>query len=193
MLNAGISAQQSCNAHAIPMLVGGNLYAGHPEQVDEQIVLPLQSFSTILAATYCHNFLVATGHVDASTGRPHPRRAREAAGGARSGKERLSGHGHRVYRTADPRNALTVQMPSESPADEVVRDPFFGVALALDKAASEDEYFVSKKLFPDADLFAAFAYQTLSDFSSLVGCSTRAQRDQAQDQASDADLLTAWG
>ena len=78
----------------------------------------------------------------------------------KSGRERLYGYGHRVYRTTDPRFTYITEV-LDGLTEEVARDPLLQVALALDKAASEDEYFTSRKLFPNADLFAAFAYQAL--------------------------------
>jgi citrate synthase len=78
----------------------------------------------------------------------------------KAGDERLYGYGHRVYRTTDPRFTYISQILDEL-KQEVEKDPLLEVALALDKAASEDAYFVERKLFPNADLFAAFAYQAL--------------------------------
>ncbi|RYP69143.1 hypothetical protein DL771_006237 [Monosporascus sp. 5C6A] len=78
----------------------------------------------------------------------------------KSGKERLYGYGHRVYRVTDPRFVFITDILNEL-TEEVERDPLLRVALALDKAASEDEYFISRKLRPNADLFAAFAYKAL--------------------------------
>jgi citrate synthase len=78
----------------------------------------------------------------------------------KSGKERLYGYGHRVYRVTDPRFVFITEILGEL-AGEVERDPLLRVAMALDKAASEDEYFISRQLRPNADLFAAFAYKAL--------------------------------
>lgn len=78
----------------------------------------------------------------------------------KQGRERLYGYGHRVYRTVDPRFTYITQVLNGL-NEEVQRDPLLQVALALDKAASEDPYFTSRKLFPNADLFAAFAYKAL--------------------------------
>ncbi|KAI1179930.1 citrate synthase [Nemania sp. FL0916] len=78
----------------------------------------------------------------------------------KAGKERLYGYGHRVYRVTDPRFTYISDILSEL-TDEISKDPLLQVAFALDKAASEDEYFISRKLRPNADLFAAFAYKAL--------------------------------
>ncbi|KAK7926511.1 citrate synthase [Apiospora marii] len=78
----------------------------------------------------------------------------------KAGKERLYGYGHRVYRVTDPRFTYISDILAEL-SDEVAKDPLLQVAFALDRAAAEDEYFVSRKLRPNADLFAAFAYKAL--------------------------------
>ncbi|KAK8039549.1 hypothetical protein PG993_007960 [Apiospora rasikravindrae] len=78
----------------------------------------------------------------------------------KAGKERLYGYGHRVYRVTDPRFTYISEILGEL-SEEVAKDPLLQVAFALDKAAAEDEYFTSRKLRPNADLFAAFAYKAL--------------------------------
>ncbi|KAI1329109.1 citrate synthase [Xylariaceae sp. FL0255] len=78
----------------------------------------------------------------------------------KAGKERLYGYGHRVYRVTDPRFTFITDVLNEL-TEETSKDPLLTVAFALDKAASQDEYFISRKLRPNADLFAAFAYKAL--------------------------------
>ncbi|KAJ8129390.1 hypothetical protein O1611_g4242 [Lasiodiplodia mahajangana] len=78
----------------------------------------------------------------------------------KAGKERLYGYGHRVYRVTDPRFTYIKDILNEL-TDEISKDPLLQTAFALDRAASEDEYFISRKLRPNADLFAAFAYKAL--------------------------------
>jgi citrate synthase len=78
----------------------------------------------------------------------------------KAGKERLYGYGHRVYRVTDPRFTYISEILGEL-SEEVSKDPLLQVAFALDNAAAQDEYFISRKLRPNADLFAAFAYKAL--------------------------------
>ncbi|KAI0384968.1 citrate synthase [Hypomontagnella monticulosa] len=78
----------------------------------------------------------------------------------KAGKERLYGYGHRVYRVTDPRFTYISEILGEL-TEEVNKDPLLQVAFALDRAAAQDEYFISRKLRPNADLFAAFAYKAL--------------------------------
>ncbi|KZF20963.1 citrate synthase [Xylona heveae TC161] len=75
-------------------------------------------------------------------------------------KERLYGYGHRVYRVSDPRYVF-IKHVLDDLQDEIAQDPLLKVAFELDRIAQEDEYFISRKLKPNADLFAAFAYKAM--------------------------------
>ncbi|ORY55257.1 citrate synthase-like protein [Pseudomassariella vexata] len=95
----------------------------------------------------------------------------------KSGKDRLYGYGHRVYRVTDPRFTFISEILGEL-AEEIEKDPLLKVALALDKAAAEDEYFISRKLRPNADLFAAFVYKALGfppEFILAISAVSRSQ------------------
>ncbi len=80
--------------------------------------------------------------------------------GVKAGKERLMGFGHRVYKNFDPRAKVIKQM-----ADQVLRvtgsSPQLEVASELEKIALEDEYFVSRKLYPNVDFYSGFIYRAL--------------------------------
>ncbi|KAE8380408.1 citrate synthase-like protein [Aspergillus bertholletiae] len=78
----------------------------------------------------------------------------------KAGKERLYGYGHRVYRVTDPRFVFIREILHEL-SEEVEKDPLLKVAFEVDRVASEDEYFTSRNLRPNADLFAAFVYKAL--------------------------------
>jgi citrate synthase len=68
---------------------------------------------------------------------------------------RLMGFGHRVYKNYDPR-ARILKKAAHDVLAEVGRadDPIFKLALALEKIAQEDEYFISKKLYPNVDFYS---------------------------------------
>jgi citrate synthase len=68
---------------------------------------------------------------------------------------RLMGFGHRVYKNYDPR-ARVLKEAAHSVLEEVGRadDPLFKMALALEKIAQEDDYFVQKKLYPNVDFYS---------------------------------------
>ncbi|OAX37292.1 hypothetical protein K503DRAFT_771644 [Rhizopogon vinicolor AM-OR11-026] len=72
----------------------------------------------------------------------------------------LSGFGHRVYKTSDPRSFIIRKV-----ADEVFavtgRDPLLDTAMALHDAALKDEYFVSRKLAPNVDFWSGLIYRAM--------------------------------
>jgi citrate synthase len=78
----------------------------------------------------------------------------------KAGKERLMGFGHRVYKNYDPRATVLKRM-----ADQVLgvtgSSPLLDVASQLEKIALEDEYFVSRKLYPNVDFYSGFIYRAL--------------------------------
>ena len=75
---------------------------------------------------------------------------------------RLMGFGHRVYKNYDPR--ATVMRESCDEVLEVLglqNDPLFRLAKKLEKIALEDEYFVSKKLYPNVDFYSGIILKAL--------------------------------
>jgi len=80
--------------------------------------------------------------------------------GVKAGNGRLMGFGHRVYKNYDPRAKIIKQV-----ADDVFevtgRNPLLDVALELERIALEDEYFVSRKLYPNVDFYSGIIYQAL--------------------------------
>jgi citrate synthase len=73
---------------------------------------------------------------------------------------RLMGFGHRVYKSYDPRAKLIKQV-----ADQVFEqtgvDPKLQIALELERYALEDEYFVSRKLYPNVDFYSGLIYKAM--------------------------------
>jgi citrate synthase len=81
--------------------------------------------------------------------------------GVKEGEERLMGFGHRVYKNYDPRAKII-----KSAADDVfeatgVQNPLLDIALELEKIALEDDYFVSRKLYPNVDFYSGLIYEAL--------------------------------
>ena len=74
----------------------------------------------------------------------------------------LYGFGHRVYKNYDPRAKL-IQKTCHEVLDELdLRDDkLFKLALALEKIALEDDYFVSRKLYPNVDFYSGIVYKAL--------------------------------
>ncbi len=74
----------------------------------------------------------------------------------------LYGFGHRVYKNYDPRAKL-IQKTCHEVLDELgLRDDrLFKLAMALEKIALEDEYFVTRKLYPNVDFYSGIVYKAL--------------------------------
>ncbi|MGK2937305.1 MAG: citrate/2-methylcitrate synthase, partial [Solirubrobacteraceae bacterium] len=80
--------------------------------------------------------------------------------GVKSGNERLMGFGHRVYKNYDPR-AKIIKSAAEDVFEVTGRNPLLDIALELEKIALEDEYFVSRKLYPNVDFYSGLIYEAL--------------------------------
>jgi citrate synthase len=81
---------------------------------------------------------------------------------------RLMGFGHRVYRNMDPRAAIM-----RTTCHEVLNelglqdDPLFKLAMELEKIALEDEYFVSRKLYPNVDFYSGIVMRAMGIPNSM--------------------------
>ena len=81
--------------------------------------------------------------------------------GVKQGKERLMGFGHRVYRNYYPRARIIKQAADEVLADLCGRDELLDIATQLEEVALHDEYFVSRKLYPNVDFYSGLIYHAL--------------------------------
>jgi citrate synthase len=78
----------------------------------------------------------------------------------KSGEGRLMGFGHRVYKNYDPRAKIVKKIAYE--VFEVTgRNPLIDISLELEKIALEDDYFVSRKLYPNVDFYTGVTYQAM--------------------------------
>src|SRR5438132_2160286 len=81
--------------------------------------------------------------------------------GVKKGEGRLMGFGHRVYKNYDPRARIIKRV-----ADEVFevtgRNPLLDIALELERIALEDEYFISRQLYPNVDFYSGITYPAMS-------------------------------
>jgi len=76
------------------------------------------------------------------------------------GEAKLMGFGHRVYKNFDPRGKIVKQLAYE--VFEVTgRNPLLDVALELERIALEDDYFISRKLYPNVDVYSGLIYQAM--------------------------------
>ena len=74
---------------------------------------------------------------------------------------RLMGFGHRVYKNFDPRANIIRTMCHEVLDKLGVDDPRLELAMALEKVALEDDYFVQRKLYPNVDFYSGIIYKAL--------------------------------
>jgi citrate synthase len=84
---------------------------------------------------------------------------------------KLMGFGHRVYKNYDPRAKLMRETCHEV-LDELGLhdDPLFKLAMELEKIALEDEYFVSRKLYPNVDFYSGIVQRALGIPTSMFTC-----------------------
>ena len=74
---------------------------------------------------------------------------------------RLMGFGHRVYKNYDPR-AFIIRKAAYDVLEELgTSDPLMDLAMELERIALKDEYFVSKKLYPNVDFYSGIIYKAL--------------------------------
>ena len=78
----------------------------------------------------------------------------------KEGRRLLMGFGHRIYKNYDPRARLIQQIAEEVFA-VTGRNPLIDVALALENAALSDEYFISRRLYPNVDFYSGIIYQAM--------------------------------
>ncbi len=87
-------------------------------------------------------------------------RVPEFIGDVKEGKRKLMGFGHRVYKNFDPRAAIIKKL-----ADQVFevtgRNPKLDIALELERIALADDYFITRKLYPNVDFYSGLIYQSL--------------------------------
>ena len=74
---------------------------------------------------------------------------------------RLMGFGHRVYKNYDPRASVLKKSCDEVLNELGIKDPLLDIAIELEKIALNDEYFVSRKLFPNVDFYSGIIYKAL--------------------------------
>jgi len=80
--------------------------------------------------------------------------------GVKQRKERLMGFGHRVYKNYDPRARL-IKKHVDEVFEVTGRNPKLDIAVELEKRALDDEYFTSRKLYPNVDFYSGLIYEAL--------------------------------
>ncbi len=80
--------------------------------------------------------------------------------GVKAGNERLMGFGHRVYKNYDPR-ARIIRKHLDDVFEVRGRNPLIDIASELEKRALDDDYFTSRKLYPNVDFYSGLIYEAL--------------------------------
>ena len=109
---------------------------------------------------------------------------------------RLMGFGHRVYRNFDPRARIIKQVAQDVFEKLGVNDPLLEMAIELEGLALEDEYFVSRKLYPNVDFYSGIIYRALgfpSDMFTVLFAIGRMPGWIAQWREMQADPTTRIG
>lgn len=85
----------------------------------------------------------------------------DMAKNAKTSGFRLFGFGHRVYKNFDPRAKIIKKAADDVLAKLGVNDPVLEIAKGLEEAALHDEYFVSRRLYPNVDFYSGIIYRAL--------------------------------
>ncbi len=80
--------------------------------------------------------------------------------GVKNGDEKLMGFGHRVYKNYDPR-ARIIQKHLDDVFEVTGKSPLLDIATELEKRALDDDYFTSRKLYPNVDFYSGLFYEAL--------------------------------
>jgi citrate synthase len=80
---------------------------------------------------------------------------------AKKGEAKLMGFGHRVYKNYDPRAKILGKSAEGILASIGMNDPLLDIARKLEQAALEDEYFVTRKLYPNVDFYSGIILKAI--------------------------------
>ena len=78
----------------------------------------------------------------------------------KAGETRLMGFGHRVYKNYDPR-ARIIKQVAEEVFEVTGKNRLLSIALELERIALDDDYFISRKLYPNVDFYSGIIYQAM--------------------------------
>jgi citrate synthase len=106
----------------------------------------------------------------------HPKNVPAFIDDVKAGKgSRLMGFGHRVYKNYDPRAKIVKKLAYEV-FEQIGMDKDLEIALKLEEAALNDEYFVSRKLYPNVDFYTGLIYRSMAfptDFFTVLFAAAR--------------------
>jgi len=78
----------------------------------------------------------------------------------KAGNGRLMGFGHRVYKNYDPR-ATIIKQTAYDVFEVTGKNPLLDIALKLEETALSDDYFISRRLYPNVDFYSGLIYQAM--------------------------------
>jgi citrate synthase len=78
----------------------------------------------------------------------------------KAGEKKLMGFGHRIYKNYDPR-ARIIKHVADGVFEIMGRNPLLNIALECERIALEDDYFVTRKLYPNVDFYTGLIYQSM--------------------------------
>jgi citrate synthase len=84
----------------------------------------------------------------------------------KAGEGRLMGFGHRVYKSYDPRAKIIKRM-ADLVFEVTGKNPLLEMALELERIALEDDYFISRRLYPNVDFYSGLIYQAMGFPTSM--------------------------
>jgi citrate synthase len=78
----------------------------------------------------------------------------------KAGEVKLMGFGHRIYKNYDPR-AKIIKKTADEVFDVTGKNPLIDIALELERIALQDDYFVTRKLYPNVDFYSGIIYEAM--------------------------------
>jgi len=78
----------------------------------------------------------------------------------KAGERLMMGFGHRIYKSYDPRAKIIKRLAYEV-FEETGRNPLIDISLELERIALEDDYFITRKLYPNVDFYTGVTYQAM--------------------------------
>ena len=123
---------------------------------------PVLGTAAAAAALYGprHGGANEAGHPDAHRDRLDRQRRRRSSPSVKAGKGKLQGFGHRVYKNYDPR-AKIIKKTADEVFEVTGKNPLLDIALKLEEVALADDYFISRKLYPNVDFYSGLIYQAM--------------------------------
>jgi citrate synthase len=76
------------------------------------------------------------------------------------GEKKLMGFGHRVYKSYDPR-AKVIKRVADEVFEVTGKNPLLEIAVELERIALQDEYFVTRRLYPNVDFYSGLIYEAM--------------------------------